>query len=290
MSADSIHPPAGSVAAQEEIDAVKAQNASLSQAVLKREHVILRREQSIREYEQAIRQIERVFGHHPTWLARAPGVVFGESPVAAQIDVVMPALQGWCTPRKAYWMAELIQSAPSGRPIVEVGVFGGKSLLPIAIAAKACGVPAVYGVEPWSNQIAVETPTTEINDTYWSTLDFPAIKKNFLAVLIAAGLQDIVKILEVPAADANRLLSGERFAPFSLIHIDGSHSEAQAFADVTAWEPLLAPGGVLVMDDILWPSVAKARAWLRNSMVTMAEVIENGAEGQQIGYGAYRRR
>ena len=47
-----------------------------------------------------------------------------------------------------------------------------------------------------------------------------------------------------------------RFAPDSidLLHIDGRHTESDAHHDVESWLPKLAPGGILLMHDVLVPT------------------------------------
>jgi len=101
--------------------------------------------------------------------------------------------------------------------------------------------------------------------------------------LLACNLTGIVKIAELPSNDA-RIAFAAGGTRFDLLHIDGSHAEPQALADVMNWLPLVAPGGIIILDDIGWETVAKARDFLRAQCTIVEEVEENA----QCSYGAYR--
>lgn len=203
----------------------------------------------------------------------------------ARITSALPTIEGWCTERKALWLAELIINGGYGR-ILEVGIYGGRSFIPMAMALQysAPGGRA-YGVEAWSNDVAVATETTPDHDDWWRAIDLNSIKAGFRRSVALNGVEDIVKVLEMPSDDAFEKLKGTDTVPFDLIHVDGSHSEAQSLRDVQMWPELLRPGGVLVMDDILWPTVQCARDYVRSKFTVIEEVIEDDG----VAYGAYRR-
>jgi predicted O-methyltransferase YrrM len=100
------------------------------------------------------------------------------------------------------------------------------------------------------------------------------------------NVADLVNVLEMSSDEAFQQLRGTDAGPFDLIHIDGSHSEAQSLRDVRMWPDLLRPGGVLVMDDIQWPTVQAALDYLRSHFAVIEEIIETDG----VAYGAYRHR
>jgi predicted O-methyltransferase YrrM len=69
-------------------------------------------------------------------------------------DLFERQLPGWCTKEKAYTLASLVIGT---RPavIVEVGVFGGRSFLPMALALKELGKGMAIGIDPWSPAASV---------------------------------------------------------------------------------------------------------------------------------------
>lgn len=205
--------------------------------------------------------------------------------VNAQIIRALPAIEGWCTERKALWLAGLIADYGCGK-ILEIGVYGGKSLIPMALALRTFA-PAgkVYGVEGWSGEVATRVAMNAEHDTWWRSVDFKRIKSGFVRNVLDNDLADIVNVLEMSSDDAFKCLNAIHWCAFDLIHIDGSHTEAQALSDVRMWTGLLRPGGILVMDDINWPTVQAARDYVKSTFVVIDEVFE--PEGA-VAYGAYQ--
>src|SRR5262249_6565282 len=102
--------------------------------------------------------------------------VLNQSPLAVRSNLVwrfcvrgmerlLEGVDGWCTPFKAAKLYELASQSDC-QLAVEIGVFGGKSLLPIALAFQEKGSGSAYGIEAWDNAVAVETVTSEINDKW----------------------------------------------------------------------------------------------------------------------------
>ena len=210
-------------------------------------------------------------------------------------DIVasMAVLDGWCTPQKAFLLADWIINNPV-ELAVEIGIFGGKSLVPMAQAMRFAGRGVIYGIEPWSNAIAVETATNEANDTWWGTVDLNGVKRRFMEHVVSRQLSDHIKVIELSSDEALAVFAGPRFAQkIDLVHIDGSHAEEQALRDVARWLPLMRPGGIIVLDDICWPSVIPALQYLRDTCNPIAEVRFGaaGADGALgDGFAAFRVR
>ncbi len=200
----------------------------------------------------------------------------------AKVLAVNKALEpwGWCTPAKALGMATLIfQVRP--KCVVEIGIFGGRSLLPQAVALKHVGSGLLWGVEPWSNAIAIETPTAPENDEWWAKVDLQGAKKACLTAILENDVCGIVKILECRSGEALDILGGG----IDIIHVDGNHSGEQALADVTRAFRAVADGGYIWLDDIAWPSVAPALAFLEAG----CETIGKYSEGPGGSYGLFRK-
>lgn len=61
---------------------------------------------------------------------------------------------GWCTLEKAYALAAaVIMLRPS--LVVEVGIWAGRSFVPMALALKQIGKGQIIGIDPWK---AEESP------------------------------------------------------------------------------------------------------------------------------------
>ena len=196
----------------------------------------------------------------------------------ADLESLLANVHGWCTPTKAKKLYELA-SAPECRLAVEIGIFGGKSLLPMGAAFAAKGEGCIYGIEPWDNGVAVETATDEGNDAWWSTVDFGLVKRSFLQHVIDLGLEKYVKILELPSDAAIPVFQSARFAgKIDLVHVDGAHSIEQSVFDCAYWLRLLSSGGHLVLDDINWHTVHHAFEYMKQTaeLVFLSNTEEDG--------------
>ncbi len=250
--------------------------------VREREAIVRERESVVRERETIIELLKSCAENaESTAWQSIFSIVQGED-IEAAIHAVLPQLEGWCTPRKALWLAGLIQGNNIQR-IGEIGVYGGRSLIPMALAARGRPGAAVYAIEPWDNHIAVAHATNAGNDQWWRDVDLAHIKQTFITAVLSCGLTEIIKTVELPSNDA-RIGFSVAGVKFNLLHIDGSHAEPQALADVMNWLPLVAPGGIIILDDIGWDTVAKARDFLRAQCTVIEEVVES----EQCSYGAYR--
>jgi predicted O-methyltransferase YrrM len=251
---------------------------TLKEAILERERTVLDRERAIQKVEAERDNLRREIAS----LTR--NGVFDQTEtltLAERINRAISSLDGWCTIRKAEMLSCLIQTNDC-KTALEVGIYAGRSLIPMALTMKHLGRGYVIGVDPWSNCEATKVATNAENDKWWNELDLVLIKSSFHISLVKFGVLPFVKTLELNSEQAFAALADQKFG---LIHVDGGHSEEQAYRDVTNWSTLLERGGILVMDDIEWETVKKARSWVLDHYELIQEVSENGN-----AYGAYRKR
>jgi len=182
---------------------------------------------------------------------------------------------GWCPDSKAHALAAIVLSL---RPAttVEIGVFGGRSFLPMAMAHKALDHGLAIGIDPWDPSASVEGQVDPANVRWWSGLNHDMVYAHFVQHLRRLGLEKVTQIL--------RFRSDEICVPedIGLLHIDGNHGE-QAYLDALRFAPNVRPGGFCVLDDLHWTggAVGRAAGWLG----------ENGFEYlYPLGSGAVYRR
>ena len=174
------------------------------------------------------------------------------------VDKLIDGVEGWCTAHKAAKLFELA-SDPSVSIAVEIGVFAGKSLLPVAAAMKAKGFGHIYGVEPWDTEVVLEFSQDKHNDKWWGREDLLKVKKEFLQKIVDEQLVAHTRIIELPSDSAVQIFQGARFArKINMLHIDGSHALEQSVFDAAYWLRLCASGAFIVLDDINWASVSLA--------------------------------
>jgi len=205
---------------------------------------------------------------------------------AAEAARVLEGVEGWCTLHKATKLYDLALM-PETRLAVEIGVFGGKSLLPIAAAFRNKGAGRVFGIEPWDNGIAVETVTGTENDKWWSEVDLVAIKRGFLQKVAEFGLEEYVKILEIPSDAAVLMFQSARYSgKIDLVHVDGAHSLEQSVFDVSYWHRLCRTGAHLVLDDVNWPSVQLAFDYLKE----VATLVDSSNTDERGHFAVFQKR
>lgn len=162
-------------------------------------------------------------------------------------------LPGWCTPQKAYALASLVIGT---RPevIVEIGVFGGRSFLPMALALKEIGKGMAIGIDPWSAAASVEGQMHPEDVKYWGQMiDHEEVYKRFTSEVFKLGLNNMTRVM--------RLRSDQAPVPpmINILHIDGNHGE-QANADARRFAPVVVVGGYAILDDIGWTGGGPQRA------------------------------
>lgn len=180
-----------------------------------------------------------------------------------RIGDLIEQVDGWCTPYKAsvLYKLALLEGVQLG---VEIGIYGGKSLFPVAQAFKHKGYGIHYGIEAWDNEVAVETPTNEANDAWWRDLDLKGIKQRFLENMMRLEMGGEIAVIQAPSDVSFQLFSSHRFrGKVDLLHIDGAHSVNESLHDVSNWTKIVRPGGFVILDDINWPTVHLAHDYLK---------------------------
>jgi predicted O-methyltransferase YrrM len=177
--------------------------------------------------------------------------------VDAIIDLAEQQLEGWCLHQKAVAIAEMILEE---RPAicVEIGIFGGRSLIPAAAALRHNGSGVIYGIEAWDPHAATVNPTHAENDIWWHNVDFPRIKRDFYRFIAEMDLTSQVRVIEATSSRAAAL-----FDTIDYLHIDGSHAMVSAVEDVINYVRKVRPGGIVLFDDVEWETTAPAQALLR---------------------------
>lgn len=167
-------------------------------------------------------------------------------------------LQGWGESHP-YLTDAVVELHP--RILVEVGVWKGASVIKMASKLKELGIDGVI--------IAVDTWLGSYE--HWLKPDWfadlacengrPALQKKFMNNIVAKGLTEYVVPLPLDSLNAAQVLTHYKIEP-DLLHLDGGHDHSSVMADLSAWWPLIRPGGMLIGDDYNtngeWPEVRQA--------------------------------
>jgi hypothetical protein len=171
---------------------------------------------------------------------------------------IIEALPGWASPAKIDYVCEWINKNKASL-VVEIGVYGGRLLLPMALAAKEWDGRTI-GIDPWSVGACLEGMTTPANIEWWSKN--ADLERVFGACYLTAnrlGLFDDVESLMLVPKTGDDAVSFVHTATFWSDHdgidclsIDGNHSAEPAMRDFKNYVPLVRSGGLIVADDESW--------------------------------------
>lgn len=182
----------------------------------------------------------------------------------------MSQLHGWCSQEKAAILIDLVLKYKP-ETIVEIGVWGGKSLVPMACALKANNKGKIYGIDPWSSQASLQGLINEENKGFWSWVDHEGVMRGLIDKIDEFELGAYIDLIKATS------LAADPIPDIDILHIDGNHSDETSYIDATKWVPLVKNGGLIIFDDITWtengvdPSTARAIAWLNERCIKIAE-------------------
>lgn len=127
--------------------------------------------------------------------------------------------------------------AESARVVIEIGLAYGSSALAIGEALVCQGSRD-------ARHLIIDAYQHSFHDAGWETI-------------VSAGLSDICTLLAERSQLALPRLVVERFVSDAAF-VDGSHIFHNVFVDLYFLRELVRPGGLVVVDDCQWPSVATA--------------------------------
>jgi SAM-dependent methyltransferase len=167
-------------------------------------------------------------------------------------------LQGWNS-QHPYLTASLSEVRP--QVVVEIGVWKGGSSIFMAKHLKESGLPAVViSVDTWLGSSEHWT-NPEFFDDLCFVNGYPALYYKFISNVIRTDVADHIVPLPLDSLNAAIVMRRVGVTP-GVIHLDGGHDYDSVIADLRAWWPVLAPGGIFVGDDYYddgrWPTVRQA--------------------------------
>ncbi len=125
------------------------------------------------------------------------------------------------------------------RTVIEIGLAYGSSALAIGEALVLQGA----GTEG-STHVVIDPYQHTFHDAGWDAI-------------VAAGLEGISTLLAERSQVALPRLAAEGFVADAAF-VDGSHIFHRVFVDLAFLHEIVRPGGLIVLDDCQWPSVATA--------------------------------
>lgn len=192
------------------------------------------------------------------------------------IQELVPKLDGWCSPAKAQMLAAAVLTL---RPqvSVEIGVFGGRSFLPLALAHKEIGTGILIGIDPWTEHASKQGQLNPEDYKFWATCDHEVVYQRFRNWAVQLGVMDTIRIERKQSdyADPPKVID--------FLHLDGNHGP-QVENDARRFMPNVRVGGLVFVDDLDWFAgyVRKAEEYMLNSGFVKLYHMDTGGMYQRI--------
>lgn len=172
---------------------------------------------------------------------------------------IIKNLEGWCSAEKSAKLYNLIIKTKP-KYLVEIGVFGGKSLLSQVFGLKDNGDGIIHGVDSWKAEDCIEGMKQDAAINWWSTLNYDQIYNGCVNAIKNNNLEKYVKLHRMTSQEYANIIDFE----IDILHIDGNHEEESSCRDVELYLPKVKSGGYIWFDDANWYQTQKAVSLIQN--------------------------
>jgi hypothetical protein len=194
------------------------------------------------------------------------------------IREIIPKLDGWCSVDKALALASAVVSI---RPNIstEVGVYGGRGTIALALAHRYIGQGKVIAIDPFSNEAATEG-YEGVHKEWWGKQQLDAVMAGFLRAVEQLKLGDYVDFRRAKSDDV------EPASEIGVLVVDGQHS-MQALTDVKRYATKVPTGGFCLLDDEEWVGGGPKAAsqWLLSNGFVRRYGFDTGGMYQRVRKG-----
>ena len=163
--------------------------------------------------------------------------------------VIQKKVPGWCCEEKVEKQMQLIYDIKPDI-VVEVGVFGGSSVYPMARALKFNGKGKIYAIDPWANEeCIIGYEKDDPNYKWWNEVNLDKVYRDFKLLIKKNRLDDFCVPMKMTGEEAMKTFEDESI---DILHIDGTHTEEGAYLDAVLYLPKVKRGGYIWFDDVNW--------------------------------------
>ena len=179
---------------------------------------------------------------------------------------------GWCSEEKAMEFIDLVlETTPS--ICVEIGVFGGQSMFPVASALKYLGNGVVIGIDPWDHEKCVEHFDPVADKTHiawWNKVNIDHTYLSCLSSISRHCLDNQCITFKASSEQAVNLID-----TIDILFIDGNKSQEGSLKDVELYLPKVNSGGYIWINDVQMKNLKPAVAFLLDHC-EFIKLIDNG--------------
>lgn len=187
-------------------------------------------------------------------------------------------LQGWCTYEKAQRLVKICEdytealksnTQATQTTIVEIGVFGGRSLVALsqAISNSVKTNTVIHGIDSYCIADSIAGTNGVKNDEWWSNnVNYDNIY--FSALNALANFKAPAVILKLSSLRAYKLYDD---LSINILHQDGNHSSEITCQEVELWAPKMKPGSLWILSAADWPSTEQSKLLLKAKNFILAQ-------------------
>lgn len=151
----------------------------------------------------------------------------------------------WVSAEKIHLIMDLIYMTKPEK-CVEIGVYRGSSIMPIASSLKYNQSGKVIAIDAWSNDVATQyLDWKDPNRPGWASVNMNELYSTFMQRLQARNLKSYCTVLRNSSQEACDLIDEIDF-----LHIDGDHSDVGALEDVNLYLPKVKSGGFILYSNL----------------------------------------
>ncbi len=195
-----------------------------------------------------------------------------KSELKERVAYFLPSIHGWCSKEKAMSFMDLVfETKP--KLCVEVGVYGGSSIFPVATALKLLGEGVVVGVDPWDKLECLKyfDPVEDAKDLeWWGKINLSFIYTSYITMLKRFELEECCITMKTTSEKAALVLDN-----IDILYLDGNHAEVVMEKDAKLYLPKVRSGGYIWINDSLWKQTQKAIDIL-SEQCDVIKLIDNG--------------
>jgi predicted O-methyltransferase YrrM len=206
--------------------------------------------------------------------------------LSRSIRLATSKIEGWNSDHKADSLISLVLWTKPKR-ILEVGVFGGKSLCVFGLSLQYLGQGHITGIDSWTTSAVVDSHETAEEKQWWAGHgEGPGsvLEQRRLEAIRWVKTFGLDPYCTIRQADAHQVSSEYENESFDIIHLDADKSHIGSLREIHTWLPKLRIGGYLVYDDCDWLT---RRAAYMEARERCRELYEHRAPGD--GFAVLKR-
>jgi hypothetical protein len=186
----------------------------------------------------------------------------------ASLHKQFTGISGQCDESKLLALAHITRLLPKG-DLVEIGSLCGRSAFGIAWLSKQYNIGNLVCVDPWNiektedqgakadilkKDLSAGKGVIDLDKVFSSFIGAVSLLDNinFIRDISEKAVHVYLEASKQGSLSTKELGETSLLGNISMLHIDGNHRYDFVCKDIAAWEPLVKPGGWVLLDDYVW--------------------------------------